>query len=384
MTQFLHTWLEQHEEELKQQGFAHDKEGTFPEASVRRLQEAGYPAVTIPASIGGGGAGLTEWLKLQQRLASIDGALALSLGWHTGMMFHVQAYGLWEGALYEQLASEVVNTGALFNVAATERGSGSPTRGALPETKAVDTGTGWKLTGRKAFTTMLPVLDYAAVTAEVGDTGAQAQFLVPMDAPGVTMEEAWNMMSMRGTGSHDLVLNGVEIPQENKITLSHQEYEPVTAWLLHIPACYTGIAEAALNEACRFASEYSPGSLDTTISELSHIRDKIGTMELKLKEAEAAVYYAAHLWEQAADHERPHLKNHLAQAKHTATNRAQEIVDLAMRVGGAGSLSADSAMQRYYRDVRAGLHNPPMDDAVIAQLAETSLHQRGKKTAKKG
>ncbi|MRB31501.1 acyl-CoA dehydrogenase, partial [Bacillus thuringiensis] len=47
-----------------------------------------------------------------------------------------------------------------------------------------------------------------------------------------------------------------------------------------------------------------------------------------------------------------------------------EIVDIAMRIVGARSLSEKSPLQQYYRDVRAGLHNPPMDDMTIMQLAK--------------
>ena len=39
-----------------------------------------------------------------------------------------------------------------------------------------------------------------------------------------------------------------------------------------------------------------------------------------------------------------------------------EVIDLAMRIVGAKSLEMDRPLQRYYRDMRAGLHNPPMED----------------------
>jgi alkylation response protein AidB-like acyl-CoA dehydrogenase len=48
-----------------------------------------------------------------------------------------------------------------------------------------------------------------------------------------------------------------------------------------------------------------------------------------------------------------------------------EIVDIAMRINGARSLSEKNPLQRYYRDVRAGLHNPPMDDMTIINLAKS-------------
>ena len=60
-------------------------------------------------------------------------------------------------------------------------------------------------------------------------------------------------------------------------------------------------------------------------------------------------------------------------AKYLATNSAIEITDLAMRVVGGASLSLEGALQRHYRDIRAGLHHPPMDDVTLAQLARDAL-----------
>ncbi|MEH7747496.1 acyl-CoA dehydrogenase, partial [Neobacillus drentensis] len=48
--------------------------------------------------------------------------------------------------------------------------------------------------------------------------------------------------------------------------------------------------------------------------------------------------------------------------------------DLAMRIVGAKSLSLNNPLQRYYRDVRAGLHNPPMDDMTLQLLAKYSVN----------
>jgi alkylation response protein AidB-like acyl-CoA dehydrogenase len=63
----------------------------------------------------------------------------------------------------------------------------------------------------------------------------------------------------------------------------------------------------------------------------------------------------------------------LMAVKHVATNAASKVVDLAMRIVGARSLAMSSPLQRHYRDVRAGLHNPPMDDIVISSLANRAL-----------
>lgn len=67
------------------------------------------------------------------------------------------------------------------------------------------------------------------------------------------------------------------------------------------------------------------------------------------------------------------ITNEALVAKHIVTNSAITVVDKAMRLVGAKSLQLTNPLQRYYRDVRAGLHNPPMDDLTILKLAQTAI-----------
>ena len=69
------------------------------------------------------------------------------------------------------------------------------------------------------------------------------------------------------------------------------------------------------------------------------------------------------------------MTNELGAVKYTITNSAIDIVDKAMRIVGAKSLQRQNPLQRYYRDVRAGLHNPPMDDVTILKLAQTAIQK---------
>lgn len=140
--------------------------------------------------------------------------------------------------------------------------------------------------------------------------------------------------------------------------------------MLHVPACYLGIAEAASEYAVEFAKEYTPNSLNSPIIHLPNVKQKIGEMELLLMESKHFLYSVAKLWDQSTQEKRAELAPELGAVKYSVTNKAIQIVDLAMRVVGARSLSIKNPLQRYYRDVRAGLHNPPMDDATIMLLAE--------------
>lgn len=71
------------------------------------------------------------------------------------------------------------------------------------------------------------------------------------------------------------------------------------------------------------------------------------------------------------------LKIELGLAKYIATNAAVRIVDQAMRIVGGLSLSRNLPLERMYRDVRAGLHNPPMDDMVLMNLANRAIEEDG-------
>src|SRR5699024_1022260 len=104
---------------------------------------------------------------------------------------------------------------ALINNASTERGTGSPTRGGRPETTAEKRGDRWVLNGRKSFTTLAPVLDYFVVSASIAGTEKVGSFLVRRHLDGVSIDETWDSIAMKATGSHDLCLNDVAVSEED-------------------------------------------------------------------------------------------------------------------------------------------------------------------------
>jgi len=349
-----------------------DIEGSFPYQNIDDLKETGYTTLTVPAIYGGKEISLFELVRLQETIAEGDGATALSIGWHMGIIMNLHEKKVWDESTFKFLC-EKVNEGALINSAQTEAKTGSPTRGGRPETNAVKIGKEWMITGRKTFTTMAPVLDYFIVNATLKDTNEMANFLIPRGAKGVNIEETWDSVALRGTGSHDLILEEVIVPAEYLVEIPKFNSRKANGWLLHIPACYLGIAKAAQRYAIQFAREYSPNSINGTIIDLPNVRQKIGEMELKIMQVESFLYTVAKQWDFAEELEREKMLPVLGAVKLTVTNAAVLIVDLAMRIVGAKSLSLQNPLQRYYRDVRAGLHNPPMDDMTIELLAKESI-----------
>lgn len=358
-------------EKFKKRAFKIDEEGTFPFENIQELKEAGYTRLSLESKYGGDELRLYDFLLFQELIAQGDASTALSIGWHMGITMDLREKQPWNQQMLDFIFKEI-EKGALINTAATEPKTGSPTRGGKPETTAVKTKKGWQINGRKTFTTMSPVLNYFLVKASIEGEEEIGLFLIPRETSGLSIEETWDMIAMRGTGSHDLVLENVDIEYDFLVERlgGFKKNEP-SGWLLHIPACYMGTAIAARDYAVAFAKEYSPNSIEGTISELPNVQRLVGEMELELMQARHFMYSVASKWDETSD--RSALAGELAAVKHVVTNSACTVVDKAMRIVGARSLQRSNPLQRYYRDVRAGLHNPPMDDMTVINLAKQAF-----------
>lgn len=349
-----------------------DAFGSFPFENIEELKEMGYTALSLPKEYGGEEISLYDLLLFQEKIAEGDGSTALSIGWHMGLFMELSEYRQWDSELFSWMCNEV-RKGALLNRAASERATGSPTRGGKPETTARREGEEWIISGRKTFTTMSPVLSYFLVTASIEGSDEIAEFLIPRGSEGVSIEQTWDSVAMRGTASHDLVLDKVHVPLSYLVE-TKGAVKKHSGWLLHIPACYLGIARAARNYAVKFAKTYHNNSTQKPIASLPNIQRLIGEMELELMQARHFMYSTAAAYDAAED--KDILLGELGAVKHVATNAAISVVDKAMRIVGARSLSEKNPLQRYYLHVRAGLHNPPADDITIALLAKLAVESQ--------
>ncbi len=345
--------------------------GSFPYENIRNLKEIGYTKLTLPKECGGQAISLYDFVLYQEKIAEGCGATALSIGWHIGIVKELAENRSWNEEMFQWFCEEVRN-GALFNRAATEPKTGSPTRGGKPETVAIQDGDKWIINGRKTFTTMAPVLDYFIISASIEGREEIGEFVIPKNTLGVSIEETWDSIAMRGTASHDLVLQNVEIENHFFTDVKGGKVKQKgIGWLLHIPACYLGIAQSARNYAVQFAESYKPNSLNHSISLLPNVRKLVGEIELELMQVRVFLYQIAKKYDEAED--KLSLQAELAAVKYAVTNAAISIVDKAMRIVGAKSLSEKNPLHRYYLNVRAGLHNPPMDDATLSMLADAAF-----------
>ena len=105
-------------------------------------------------------------------------------------------------------------------------------------------------------------------------------FLVDRNLPGVEIADNWDVLGMRATESHDLILNDVKVPLKHLVET--EKSKAPNGWILHIPSCYLGIAQAARNYAVDFAIQHSPNSIEGTIATLPTVQQNLGKMETLL------------------------------------------------------------------------------------------------------
>ncbi|MGV3487902.1 MAG: acyl-CoA dehydrogenase family protein [Tuberibacillus sp.] len=360
---------------FKENAAEYDKTGEFPHEHFKQLAQSGYGHLTIPSEYGGKSISLKELVLAQETLAMGDPATTLGVGWHLGVLMDLAVRREWNEGVFERLCRHIVENGVFINRAMTENQTGNPTRGGRPHTKATKVAGGWEINGHKTFTTLSPIAEWFIVTASVEGTDEVAGFLVNRHAKGVSIKNTWDTIAMRPTGSEDLLLENVFVEESNKVETiggGHRNDALPPAWLLHIPACYVGMAYACLLDTIEFAKNYQPNSLAFPIKDVPRVRDLIGEMQLELYKARFTLYGVAEAWDNQPER-RSKMGPELSAAKTIAVQAAARIIDLALNVVGGQSIYRKWPFERYYRDILAGRFNPPSDDSVYRQLAALAL-----------
>lgn len=360
---------------------AYDRDNTFPFEDFADLKNAGYLALTVPEADGGMGANLGEFVRAQGRLALGNGATALSSTMSLSTIGREAQFHAWPDGIRARVFAGAVQDGATVNSVATEPELGSPSRGGRPNTTAKQVEGGWLVNGRKTWSTLSPILTYFLVFAGIDGKEETGDFLVTRGAVGLSVIETWDSLGMRATGSHDVLLEEVFVPDADVVRVGgmRKGADPGAtdhrAWgALAVSSVYLGVAEAARNTAVQYATERVPTSLGKPIATLPAIQAKIGEIDIALLTARSLLWPVADEWDVSGGR-RSGFAGRVAAAKMTATNTAVRVVDLAMRVVGGASLTKHLPLERYYRDVRAGLHNPPMDDVTLTIVGKSAFGQ---------
>jgi alkylation response protein AidB-like acyl-CoA dehydrogenase len=350
--------------ELATRASRHDREASFPYASIDALKRAGYFTAPIPAELGGLDAtSVHDVLVASSRLARGDASVAIGVNMHLAVLLTiVRRYQVAVAAGDERRAAafgasleEIAHDGVVLATATSEHGQ-DLTR---PATTATRTATGWRIDGRKAFCTMSPAATalHAAVTF-VDDRGDEryGYARIPADAPGVEIHGDWDALGMRASGSHSVTFTAVEVSASalrgGFPTGDAEAYmdRNLVIGLFHASASL-GIAESAVEVATTALAKRPEHDART--------RTLVAENVIELGACRATLARAATLVDES-DEELVALFAETQAAKAFVNETAARIVDRALALsGGAGYLNGHP-LARAYRDVRAGSFMHPL------------------------
>ncbi len=342
----------------------HDRANSFPLENIEKMKQTGYTALIVPERYGGLGGDLMDYVLCQEQLSQGDGATALAINMHL--------FGI--GSMVER-ADHTPDQALFLEMVGRGRqivggGISEPETGGdwgYFATKARRDGAFYVLNGRKIFTSLSPAVDLFMVMTTLEDhiPLSAATFLVPRGTPGLELIETWDAMGMRATASHDLVIKNVRVPaiamtQPRPMGPIDDQGISLFAWFsLSVAAVYTGIAIAALKFTRDFCSKFKPITLPRPIKYLPGIQFAVAEAQALIAQSRALYLSTAgdYIRDRASFQGEQGLAR-LVMPKYVATNSAIRAVDYCMEAVGAHGMMRRYPMERYYRDVRAGVNHP--------------------------
>src|SRR5919108_4336554 len=260
---------------------AHDADDRFVFENYAELRRRRMFSAAVPAELGGGGASHAELCEVLRTLARGCSSTALALSMHT----HQVLIPVWRWR-HERAPVD----GLLRRIAADElvlaSSGGSDWLAGSGRADKVDGG--YRVTARKIFASGSPAADLfstMAVYDDPADGPTVIHFVIPFETPGVKLHDNWRTLGMRATGSNDVMLDNVFVPdaavgvRRPSGRWSHAWHVVATTALPIIYSVYIGVAEAARDVAVREAARRRD---DHAVHEL------VGAMDTELTAARLA------------------------------------------------------------------------------------------------
>src|SRR5262245_25029815 len=233
----------------------HDADDTFVFDNYADLRKRRVFSAPVPAELGGGGASHAEMCDVLRTLAHGCSSTALALSMHA----HQVLIPVWRWRHERAPVEPFLRRVAAEELVIASSGGSDWLTGSGRADKVEG---GYRISGRKIFASGSPAADVfstMAVYDDPADGPTVLHFGISFDAPGVKRHDNWRTLGMRGTGSSDVTLDGVFVP-DTAISArrpsgrwSHVWHIVAATALPIIYSVYVGVAEAARDAAVREA-----------------------------------------------------------------------------------------------------------------------------------
>jgi indole-3-acetate monooxygenase len=332
-----------------------ERERRLPPELSEKIAAAGLYRLCVPASLGGAEAHPRTLVEAVEALAQGDAAA----GWCLAICATsgtLAAY-LPHEAAHEAYGDPLGVVGGVF----------------APTGRAVAAGDSYLVDGRWRFASNVESCDWLMGGCAVfdGDTvrtvasGRPDVRLMLFPRADAEVIDTWSVSGLRGTGSHDMRVAGLEVPAARSASLTTDApvvTTPLYAFpafgllALGIAAVALGTARAAIDDVVDLAGAKTPTMSSRKLAERPGTQAGVARAEATLGAARALLLESIdRCWSAAtAGGEISRiLRARLRMAATHAVDRSAEAVDAAYLLGGGSAIYETSPLQRRFRDVHA-------------------------------
>lgn len=346
-----------------------DRAGSVPWADLTALDASGLLGITVPAAHGGPDLSPVVLAEVIRTIAAVDPAIAQVPQAH---FLFVDVLATLGSAAQRQRLFAGVLAGARLGNGLAERG-GQHAQDLKTRLRRVPRGL--RLDGRKYYCTGAISARWIGVTA-LDDAGRLVLAFVARDAPGLQVDEDWNVMGQRATVSGSAVFDDVPVDPELVIPYQEAFERPqqlgARAQLVHT-AIQVGIAGGALQDARAFVRTRArpffeaarAGWADTAAND-PHTIHRFGELATRVRAAEALLASAAATLEEvgrqpgdAAAAARGSIA--VAQAKAFGSDTAVTVASDLFALTGASAADERYDLSRHWRNARTHASHDPVD-----------------------
>jgi|SRR5262245_41896355 len=334
----------------------------FPVESMSRLADSGLMGLCLSKEFGGHGEGMRTFAAVTEELAMACGSTAMVYVMHTAA-----AQAIASSSIFAERASvlkEISSGKHLTTLAFSEAGSRSQFW--APTSKLEETNGHFTTSASKSWVTAAGHADSYISTAQKPDALSPLEstvYFVRANAAGVNVTGAFNGLGLRGNDSAPVSLESIEVKPGDLI--SNPGDGPKVILEVVLPWFAVGTAAMA-NGLCRAAVQRTIEHLIGTgfehdgskLRDLPNLRARVAEMSTRTEQSRA-------LLGQTLDHiEEPSELTPLfvLQSRLAALEAALDVTDLAMKACGGAAFSRHLAIERVFRDARAGWVMAPTAD----------------------
>lgn len=322
----------------------------FPVEVLHKMGELGYLCVNYPEEYGGGGLGVVAECIIIEELSRINAGIAsgvmIQSGIGTSMILDYGSEGQKQKYVVPVTRGEKISAFGL-----TEPNAGSDA--ASIQTRAEKDGDCYVINGSKTFITLGNICDFICLACWTDKSKSPGKgisiIIVEKGAPGFTVARMLEKVGFHSQETAELVFEDCRVPRENLIGEEGKGFGYLMNTLAHgrITHALTsvGIAQAALDEALRYANERV--QFGRPIGKFQAIKFKLARMAMQVQAARLMGYHAAWLCDRGVK-----CNKEASMSKLFASEVANEVAGEAMHIFGGYGYMMEYPVQRFWRDAK--------------------------------